>query len=177
MNLSWTWNLKLMERLISSSFYFCRLCASLPWASSSWSWVCHLSSPTGWLESPEVEVDISLRDWPKRAPTECQPKLSLSLNYPDLMCTQPKPKRKVWLNQNEGNVRSLCLQRKKGHSDTWQGTKCPQSWREHRRNAVCSDQITTNVKPWWGCSEACAEMWKTAKKMNGNSMTQTEIPF
>lgn len=62
------------------TFHVHRPPASLAWDSSSWSWVCRSSSLTGWPASPEVEVDISCRDWPKRATTECQLKCSLSLN-------------------------------------------------------------------------------------------------
>lgn len=71
------------RRCRSLSFHSFRPHALLLWDSSSWSWACHLSSLTGRLESPGVEVDISRHDWPRnttnRMPTKAFPFIKLPL--------------------------------------------------------------------------------------------------
>lgn len=107
-------------------------------------------------------------------PTKAFPVIKLPLIW--CVCSQNQKGKFGWINTKEMWGTFAC-NKKKRHSDMWQGTKCPQSWREHRRNAVCSDQITTNVKPWWGCSEACAEMWKRAKRWMGTAWLKRKSHF
>lgn len=57
--------------------YSCRPRALLRWASSSWSWVCHLSWSTGRPESPGAVVGTSCRDWTQITPRKRKAKAML----------------------------------------------------------------------------------------------------
>lgn len=174
-------------RCCSLSFRSCRLPASLLWASSSWSWVCRLSSSTGRLGSPAVEADISCHDWPEILQTERQPKLSRSLNYPwscrvlsqsqigkfgstkRRICDEPSP-----ATQKNERKRSVMWWGRKKKKSPRNGGKSTE------KEQLCSDWIT----PMSHLSarligSMCRNVKdsKKKKKMNANSMTQMEIQF